>query len=466
MAGRRRSERALRGKLRSPGRPPVARQEHRRRFWALVAAGVPSEDAAMEVGVSQPVGFRWFREAGGMPPSHLAPSLKPLSGRYLSFAEREEIALLRVQGHGVREVARRLGRAASTISRELRRNAATRGGNLDYRATTAQWHAEGAARRPKRAKLAANAALRTYVQDRLAGAVIAPDGAAVPGPAVPWKGRRHGRGQNRRWGMAWSPQQIAERLRFDHPDDESMRISHEAIYQALYVQGRGALKRELTACLRTGRALRVPRARSRGRGKSFITPEILISERPAEAKARAVPGHWEGDLILGLQSSAIGTLVERTTRFTMLLHLPPMEGHGAAPREKNGPALAGHGAEAVRDAITRTITSPPEQLRRSLTWDQGAEMAEHARLRIDAGLQVYFCNPHSPWQRGTNENTNGLLRQYFPKGTDLSAHGAEDLAAVAAALNSRPRKTLGWRTPAEALDAMLQSVQGGVATTT
>jgi len=466
MVGRRRSERALRGKLRSPGRPPVARQEHRRRFWALVAAGVPSEDAAMEVGVSQPVGFRWFREAGGMPPSHLAPSLKPSSGRYLSFAEREEIALLRVQGHGVREVARRLGRAASTISRELRRNAATRGGNLDYRATTAQWHAERAARRPKRAKLAANAALRTYVQDRLAGAVIAPDGAAVPGPAVPWKGRRHGRRQNRRWAMAWSPQQIAERLRFDQPDDESMRISHEAIYQALYVQGRGALKRELTACLRTGRALRVPRARSRGRGKSFITPEILISERPAEAKDRAVPGHWEGDLILGLQSSAIGTLVERTTRFTMLLHLPPMEGHGAAPREKNGPALAGHGAEAVRDAITRTITSLPELLRRSLTWDQGAEMAEHARLRIDAGLQVYFCDPHSPWQRGTNENTNGLLRQYFPKGTDLSAHGAEDLAAVAAALNSRPRKTLGWRTPAEALDAMLQSVQGGVATTT
>jgi IS30 family transposase len=266
--------------------------------------------------------------------------------------------------------------------------------------------------------------------------------------------------------MAWSPQQIAERLRLDFPGDETMRISHEAIYQALYVQGRGALKRELTACLRTGRALRVPRARSRGRGKSFITPEILISERPAEAQDRAVPGHWEGDLILGLRSSAIGTLVERTTRFTMLLHLPPMEGHGAAPREKNGPALAGHGAEAVRDAITRTITSLPEQLRRSLTWDQGSEMAEHARLRIDAGLQVYFCDPHSPWQRGMNENTNGLLRQYFPKGTDLSTHGAEDLAAVASALNSRPRKTLGWQTPAEALDAVLQSVQGGVATTT
>jgi IS30 family transposase len=178
-----------------------------------------------------------------------------------------------------------------------------------------------------------------------------------------------------------------------------------------------------------------------------------------------VPGHWEGDLILGLNSSAIGTLVERTTRFTMLLHLPPMEGHGTWPREKNGPAMAGHGAEAVRDAITCMITTLPEQLRRSLAWDQGAEMAQHARLRIDAGLQVYFCDPHSPWQRGTNENTNGLLRQYFPKGTDLGVHGTDDLAAVAAALNSRPCKTLGWTTPAEALDAALQSAQGGVATT-
>ena len=244
-----------------------------------------------------------------------------------------------------------------------------------------------------------------------------------------------------------------------------MRISHEAIYQALYIQGRGALKRELTACLRTGRALRVPRARARGRGKSFITPETLISERPAEAEDRAVPGHWEGDLILGLGSSAIGTLVERTTRFTMLLHLPAMAGHGRGPRERNGPPLAGHGAEAVRDAIAREITTMPEQLRRSLTWDQGTEMAQHARLRIDTGVAIYFCDPHSPWQRGTNENTNGLLRQYFPKGTDLGAHGADDLAAVAAALNGRPRKTLGWKTLAEALDAVLRSVQAGVATT-
>jgi len=465
MAGRRRSDRSLRSKLRSPGRPSVAQQEQRRRFWGLIALGLSSEDAAMGVGVSQPVGSRWLRTSGGMAPSHLSRSTEPPSGRYLSFAEREEIALLRVGGHGVREIARRLGRASSTISRELRRNAATRGGELDYRATTAQWHAERASRRPKRAKLAANAALRSYVQEHLAGLVVAPGGAAVPGPAVPWKGRRHGLRQSRRWGRAWSPQQIAARLRLDHPGDEGMRISHEAIYQSLYVQGRGVLGRELVQCLRTGRALRVPRARTRGRGKSFITPEIMISERAAEAEDRAVPGHWEGDLILGLNRSAIGTLVERTTRFTMLLRLPPMDGHGAGPRKKNGPALAGHGAEAVRDAITCTITTLPGQLRRSLTWDQGAEMAQHVQLRIDTGLRVYFCDPHSPWQRGTNENTNGLLRQYFPKGTDLSAHCAENLAAVAAALNGRPRKTLGWRTPAEALDAALGSVQARVATT-
>jgi IS30 family transposase len=209
-------------------------------------------------------------------------------------------------------------------------------------------------------------------------------------------------------------------LRLDHPDDGTMRISHEAIYQALYVQGRGGLRRDLTQCLRTGRALRVARARALGRGESFVTPEVLIAERPAEVQDRAVPGHPEGDLILGLNSSAIGTLVERTTRFTMLLHLPPMEGHRAGPRERGGPALAGHGAEAVREAITRTITTLPEGLRRSLTSDGGTEMAQHARLRIDVGLQVYFCDPHSPWQRGTNENTNGLLRQYFPRGTDLS----------------------------------------------
>jgi IS30 family transposase len=443
----------------------VAQRENRRRFWAAIAAGRSSEAAAIAAGVSPAVGARWFREAGGMSPKSLAPSAKPPSGRYLVFAEREEIALGRAQGQGIREIARRLGRAPSTISREVRRNAATRSGGLAYRASTAQWHAERAARRPKRAKLATTAALRTYVQERLSGAVATPGGAAVVGPAVAWKGRRHGRRQDRRWATAWSPEQIARRLRIDFPGDATMRISHEAIYQALYVQGRGALRRELTACLRTGRALRVPRARRRRAGQGFVDPAILISQRPAEAADRAVPGHWEGDLILGLGSSAIGTLVERTTRFTMLLHLPRMDGHGFEARTKNGPALAGHGAEAVRDAITRAITTLPEQLRRSLTWDQGAEMAQHAQLRIEAGVAVYFCDPHSPWQRGTNENTNGLLRQYFPKGTDLSVHSAEDLAAVAAALNGRPRKTLGWRTPAEAFDELLRSAHTAVATT-
>jgi IS30 family transposase len=384
-------------------------------------------------------------------------ALGPLSGRYLSFTDREEIAILHARQLGVREIARHVGRSPSTISRELRRNASTRSHSAMYRATTAHWHAERRASRPKVSKLAANDSLRAYVQDRLAGAITRPDGRLVPGPEVRFIGRRHGRRADRRWAKSWSPEQISNRLRVDFPDDESMRISHEAIYQALYVQGRGALKRELVACLRTGRALRVPRARTRGRGKKFVTPEILISERPAEAADRAVPGHWEGDLILGLESSAIGTLVERSTRFTLLLYLPRMGGHGDQARTKNGPALAGHGAEGVRDAIARAIGTLPEQLRRSLTWDQGAEMAQHAQLRIDAGLAVYFCDPHSPWQRGTNENTNGLLRQYFPKGTDLARHSREDLDAVALALNTRPRKTLGWKTPAEALDHLLRS---------
>ncbi|HET6804382.1 MAG TPA: helix-turn-helix domain-containing protein, partial [Frateuria sp.] len=266
---RRRSDRALRPVLtRSPGRPGVAQRGNRVRFWQAIAAGVSSEAAATSAGVSQPVGSRWFREAGGMPPSTLAPSAKPLSGRYLSFAEREEIALLRARGRKVREIARQFGRTASTISRELRRNAATRSGGLEYRATTAQWHAERAARRPKPAKLAMNEKLRSYVQERLSWLVATPGGHPVGGPDVPWKKRRHGQRQHRRWARAWSPEQIARRLRLDFPDDMSMRISHEAIYQSLYVQGRGAVRRELTACLRTGRVLRAPRARSRGRGKS------------------------------------------------------------------------------------------------------------------------------------------------------------------------------------------------------
>ncbi len=380
-----------RATMRSPGRPPP-RREVERGFWRLIAAGMSSEDAALAVGLSQPVGSRWFRQGGGMPPLSLAEP----SGRYLSFAEREDIALLRIQGLGMREIGRRLGRSASTISRELRRNVATRGGRLEYRASVAHWKAERQARRPKVAKLAENARLREYVQDRLAGTIERPDGVLVPGPTIRFSGRRHGRRADRRWAMAWSPEQISHRLRIDFPDDASMRISHEAIYQALYVQGRGALKRELVACLRSGRALRVPRARTRGRGKGFVTPELLISERPAEVADRAVPGHWEGDLILGLHSSAIGTLVERTTRFTLLLHLPPMDVHGSRVRIKNGPATAGHGAEAVRDAISDAIGTLPEQLRRSITWDQGSELAQHAQLRIETGVEVYFCDRTVP----------------------------------------------------------------------
>jgi IS30 family transposase len=443
----------MRGKLRSPGRPPGWQRDQRQRFWIGIAQGKTSEDAAIAVGVASAVGTRWFREAGGMCPV----SLSPLSGRYLTLKEREEIAILKAKGWGVREIGRQLNRSPSTISRELRRNAATRTDSSGYRAVNAQWHADRRARRPKVSKLAQNDKLRDYVQDRLGGKIAKPSGELVAGPDVPWIGRRHGRRANRRWAKAWSPEQIANRLVVDFPHDETMRISHEAIYQALYVQGRGALRRELTACLRTGRALRVPRARTKGRGKKFVTPEVMISERPAEVADRAVPGHWEGDLIIGLNKSAIGTLVERTSRFTMLLRLPPMEGHGTEPRVKNGPPLAGHGAEAVRDAIADQIMVLPEQLRRSLTWDQGAELAQHVQLRIDTGLAIYFADPHSPWQRGTNENTNGLLRQYFPKGTDLARHSRHELDAVALALNTRPRKTLGWRTPAEALNDLLQS---------
>ena len=408
-------ERAGRPKMRSPGHPPGWRREHRQQFWAAIAGGLSSEDAAATAGLSQAVGSRWFREGGGM----ATVTQAPLSGRYLSFAEREEIALLHAQERGVREIARQLGRSPSTISRELRRNAATRGGGFDYRAISAQWHADRRGRRPKRAKLATNPALREYVQDRLAGAVRQPDGPALVGPQVVWIGRRHGRRKDRRWGKCWSPEQISNRLRLDFPEDESMRISHEAIYQSLYVQGRGALRRELTACLRTGRALRAPRNRTSRGNRSFVTDELLISERPAEVDDRAVPGHWEGDLILGVDRSAIGTLVERSSRFTMLLHLPPIEGHNS-PRVKAGPPITGAGAGAVRNAIADTIGTLPEQLRRSLTWDQGIEMAQHVQLRLDTGLQIYFCDPRSPWQRGTNENTNGLLRQYFPRGTDLA----------------------------------------------
>jgi IS30 family transposase len=440
----------------------VAWREDRVRFWAAIARGVKTEDAAVEAGVSSPVAFRWFRHAGGVNP--ILPAL--VSGRYFSFGERENVALWRAQNVTVREIARRLGRSPSTISRELRRNASTRTYRLDYKASLAQWHAERRARRPKVAKLVANDRLRSYVQDRLAGVICTDDGQALGPAGREWKGRNKPHRGDRRWVEAWSPEQIVNRLPVEFPDDESMRISHEAIYQALYVQARGALNRELVACLRTGRALRVPRARARQRAWAHVTPEALISERPAEAEDRAVPGHWEGDLIIGLQRSAIGTLVERTTRFTMLIHLPREDGWGIHPRTKNGPALAGYGAVTMKNALAATITTLPEQLRRSLTWDRGKELSQHAQFTVETGIPVYFADPHSPWQRGSNENTNGLLRQYFPKGTDLSRWSAEEINAVAHALNTRPRKTLDWKTPAEALDEHLRSLQQpGVATT-
>jgi transposase, IS30 family len=268
-ARRRAADRAGRPAMGSPGRPPVGRREYRQRCWLAVASGSSSEDAGVAAGVSPAVGSRWFGERGGMAPLFVLASLW---GCYLSFADREEIALLRARDGGVREIARQLGWSPSTISRELRRNAATRGGRLEYRATTAQWHADRRARRPKPAKLATNDARRSYLQGRLAGVITAADGTPVLGPEVRWIGRRHRRRQDRRWAVSWSPEQIAKRLPVDFPDDDAMRVSHEAIYQALYVQGRGALRRELTACLRTGRALRVPRARARDRGKQFVTP--------------------------------------------------------------------------------------------------------------------------------------------------------------------------------------------------
>jgi IS30 family transposase len=450
-----------RSPMKSPGAPAL-RREFERAFWRAIATGITAEEAAAIVGVSQAAGARWFRQGGGMP----TVELTPLTGRYLSFSEREEIAVHRAQGLGVREIARRIGRDPSTVSRELRRNAATRCGRLEYRASVAQWKADLVARRPKIAKLVANERLHEYVQDRLSGRIITADGEILGPDGPAWKGRNKPHRRDRRWVKGWSPEQIARRIEVDFPHDESMRISHEAIYQALYVEGRGALKRELVACLRTGRALRVPRARTRRVTWAHVTPEVLISERPAEVEDRAVPGHWEGDLLIGLERSAIGTLVDRTTRLTMLLHLPREDGYGTIKPYKNGPALAGYGAVTMKDVLAAKMATLPEQLRRSLTWDRGKELSRHVDFTVETGIPVFFADPHSPWQRGTNENTNGLLRQYFPKGTDLSRWSTEELEAVATVLNSRPRKILGWKTPAEAFEEHLQSfAETGVATT-
>jgi len=351
------------------GRPRLP-LEVRRTFWRLIHQGLSTRQAAVRVGVSTGQAAVWFREAGGMAPIELSEP----SGRYLSLAEREEVAIGLAAGRGVRAIARSLGRAPSTVSREVARNS-RREWPVCYRPSLAQAKAAARARRPKPARLASCPLLARHVQDMLLA--------------------------------GWSPQQISGRLRSQFPDDGQMRVSHEAIYQALFVQGRGGLRRELTACLRTGRALRRPRRRVDGR-RERIKDMVLISARPAEVADRAVPGHWEGDLIIGAASrSAIGTLVERTTRFTLLLHLP-----------------ADHRAETVRDAVTETITTLPAALRRSLTWDRGIELARHAEITVAAGLPVYFCDPASPWQRGTNENTvsigDGSVRLLSQAGTGSS----------------------------------------------
>ena len=369
------------------------RAEVRRRF----AAGQRPIDIARDIGRSKRHVQYVLSSSGGIAPRQERPS-----GRRLSLAEREEISRGLIAGASLRSIARDLGRAPSTIAREV----AVNSGRRPYRAWLADRRASRRARRPRLAKLARNPRLRQAVEVLLL--------------------------------ERWSPQQIAWQLRHDHPDDREMWVSHETIYQTLFVQGRGALRAELRRCLRTGRARRRPAGRIRPSGA--LRDMVLLSERPAEVADRAVPGHWEGDLIIGKGTrSAIGTLVERQTRFVMLVALPE-----------------GRTAEAVRTALAAKILTLPAELRRSLTWDRGREMAEHLRFTVETGVQVYFCDPHSPWQRGSNENTNGLLRQYFPKGTDLAVHDQDHLDAVARQLNGRPRQTLGWVKPSEALARLLR----------
>lgn len=379
---------------------PLLPREYERVFWQGIRSGLGVEEAALTAGGSWSWGRRLFRKAGGVNPTAVAG---PGGQRYLRFDEREEIMRLQASGHGVRQIARAIGRDPSTVSRELRRAVGSRG----YKASMAQAHADLGRRGPRNAKLATNLRLRRDVQTRLE--------------------------------RFESPEQIAGRLKLDFPDEPEMWVSAETIYQSLYVQARGGLKRELTAYLRTGRSMRKPR-RKPGQRRTRIPDMVMISERPPEVEDRAVPGHWEGDLIMGSASSdsAVGTLVERTTGFVMLLHLPN-----------------GHGTLAVQDALIAKMLTLDEHLRRSLTWDQGREMTNHRQVAAATGLDIYFCDPHSPWQRGTNENTNGLLRQYLPKGSDLSFHGPGMLDNIAAELNSRPRKRHGFRTPAEMLNDIL-----------
>ncbi len=385
------------------------------RFWVLIAGGSTLQAACDAVEVNRRTGRHWRQATGGQ-----VPRKKPEpSGRYLSLEERLQIADQHLAGIGVRAITVQLARPASTVSRELRRNAAAPkgSGQIKYAPYAAQKRAEMRGRRPKASKFE-HPELASVVQAKLC--------------------------------VKWSPEQISDHLATTFPDRAEMQVCPETIYQSLYVQGRGHLRADLHQHLRTGRAVRRPR-RSTAKGPSGMIPDmIMISERPAEVADRAVPGHWEGDLILGSNCrSAIATLVERQTRFTMLVHLPQ-----------------GHGAIAVRDGLLTTIKTLPEHLRKTLTWDQGTELAQHRQITMATDLAIYFCDPHSPWQRGSNENTNGLLRQYFPKGTDLSAHPPQRLLEVSAELNDRPRKTLGYITPAEAMQRLLSDPESPIVATT
>jgi len=383
---------------------PVLPREVQVAFWDGVRAGLGTEEAAAAAaGAGRETARRWVVAAGGVKANGPVAG----SGRFLARWEREEIAVGLAAGLGCRQIAARLapGRSASTVSREVRRN----GVRGVYRAHLAEREALDRARRPKPAKLAVHAELREWVQGKLT--------------------------------LDWSPEQVSARLVLEFADRPEMRVPPETIYQSLYVQGRGALRRELARHLRTGREVRRPRRAAGADGRGHLAGMVNISQRPAGAADRAVPGHWEGDLIEGRAGkSQIGTLVERTTRFTMLVPLPD-----------------GWSAAAVAAAVTPVIAGLPDGLRRSLTWDQGSEMALHRQIAVAADCQIYFCDPHSPWQRPSNENTNGLLRQYFPKGSDLAVHGPQQLAGVAGQLNGRPRKVLGWKTPAEAMTELLDS---------
>ena len=393
---------------RGPGALPQV--EKREQYARLIAQGYNNSEACRIVGINRRTGKRWrhgrtITTRDGRK-RHYAPvvaagagrRVREISDRYLSEQERVRIADLRQAGHGVRAIAEQTGRSPSTISRELRRNRDPDSGQ--YRPFTAHKLAARRRARPRPGKIAADPVLRQFVQERLE--------------------------------KRWSPEQVSQALRREFPDEPARHVVHETIYQAVYRPELGGLSRGLPArVLRTRRRRRRPHRRPGQRRPNGIIAMTMLDQRPAEAAGREEPGHWEGDLITGASNrSAIGTLVDRASRYTILLHLPGR-----------------HTAEAVRDALIAAMSALPPRLRRSLTWDQGKEMALHAEISAALGMPVYFCDKASPWQRPSNENTNGLLRQYFPKGSDLRAHGPDDLAAVAAELNSRPRKTLGWDTP-------------------